>query len=178
MVRRLKQNISTSTQAPMTPAQIEATAQNLEKQAHDHPDDFQVLVNLASIYEQLQRFDQENKTLDSVVANPKADAQAVMFAAQAYARHTNQNGLEKALERMTTLEPGSPEAWYDLAAIKAMLGKAPEAMTCLRSAMEKNSQRLAVNPKAKNLATMARTDPRFGALRQTPQFKKIVKQPE
>ena len=67
-----------------------------------------------------------------------------------------------------------PEAYYDLAAIKAVLGKTSEALENLRIAMDLNAKRLARDPKASDLAATNRTDPRFDALRNLPEFQKIV----
>ena len=78
--------------------------------------------------------------------------------------------LEKALGRMVTIAPDNPEAWYDLAAIQATLSKTNEAVASLGRAVQLSNQRLAQQPKAKNLAALATLDDKFVALRVMPQF--------
>ena len=73
--------------------------------------------------------------------------------------------LEAALQKLVTLAPESvrPEAYYDLAALKAMLGKNSEALDNLRIALDLNAKRLQGNPSASDLAVTNRSDPRFDA---------------
>ena len=84
--------------------------------------------------------------------------------------------LEATLQKLVTLapEPIRPEAYYDLAALKAVLGKTSEALDNLRIAMDCNAKRLKSDPKASDLAATNRADPRFDALRSLPEFQKIV----
>jgi len=158
---------------PMTAAQMQGALQQMEKDVHDHPTSLQSVANLIGAYVQFQQYDKANKLLDTLMASPQADANTIMFAAQNYARFTNYNGLEHSLERLTVVEADSPEAWYDLAGIKAILGKAPDSMKALRVALDKNAKRLAANPKAPNLAESLKTDPRFGSLRGLAEFQQL-----
>jgi len=77
------------------------------------------------------------------------------------------------------LAPDSPEAWYDLAGLKANLGKAKEALPVLVKALELSAVRRQRDSKALDLANAARGDERFASLRQTPEFQRLVppKQP-
>ena len=86
------------------------------------------------------------------------------------------NKLEDALQKLAGLAPESvkPEAYYDLASIKAMTGKTSEALDDLRISMDLNAKRLKADPTAPNLAVTNRSDPRFDALRNLPEFQKIV----
>jgi Flp pilus assembly protein TadD len=71
---------------------------------------------------------------------------------------------------MVTIAPDNPEAWYDLAAIQATLSKTNEAVASLGRAVQLSNQRLAQQPKAKNLAALATLDDKFASLRAMPQF--------
>jgi hypothetical protein len=78
------------------------------------------------------------------------------------------------LERIVAIDPGQPEPHYDLAALKAVLGKTNESLQNLQVALELNAQRLKTNPAANNLMTQARADPHFNSLHNLPEFQKLV----
>ena len=91
-----------------------------------------------------------------------------------YARLANVPKLEATLEKLTKVMPTSPEAWYDLAVLKAGIGKSTEGLSALRQALDLSAKRLQSNPGASNLIAMARKEVGFGPLRQTPEFKQLV----
>ena len=153
---------------------LQRTVAKLEAQAHANPADFQAAIGLAEGYQHLQKTDAAIRTLDQIVRHPQADANAVLQAAQQYAAMTNYQGLEVALDRLTKLSPGNLEAWYDLAALKASLGRPQEALPALRQALGLNAKRLKQDPKARDLSAEARKDPRFASLRQMPEFKELT----
>jgi tetratricopeptide (TPR) repeat protein len=108
-------------------------------------------------------------------ANPtNIDPNAVLATAQAYAALQNVPKLEASLEKLTKVMPESPEAWYDLAALKASFGKPAEALTALRQALDLSAKRLQHDPKARDLLANARKEDRFAPLRQLPEFQKLV----
>ena len=98
----------------------------------------------------------------------------MLQAAQQYAALTNYQRLEVALDRLAKLSPGKPEAWYNLAALQAVLGKPQEALPALRQAIDLSDKRLKQDPKARDLRAEARQDPRFASLRQMPEFKELT----
>ncbi len=153
---------------------VQRTVAKLEKRAHANPPDFNAAIALVEGYRDMQQFDAAARTLDQVLDHPQADAPAVLQAAMQYAALTNHQKLEVALDRLTKLEPDRPEHWYDLAALRAALGKSPEALLALRQAIELSSQRLKTDPKALDLRAKALQDPHFSALRQLPEFKQVT----
>jgi Flp pilus assembly protein TadD len=82
--------------------------------------------------------------------------------------------LEMTLERLVKIMPAEPETWYDLAALKASLGKQTESLTRLKQALELSAKRRQGNPTANDLLAAVRNDPRFNPLRQLPEFQKLV----
>ena len=114
------------------------------------------------------------RLMDQIVANPQSDPNSLVNVARRYAELGNATGLEQTLVRLVQLVPENPDVWYDLAAIQAVLGKRQTALPSLKQAMQLNTQRLARDPKAKDLAAEAARDDRFGPLRQSPEFQQIV----
>jgi tetratricopeptide (TPR) repeat protein len=160
--------------APPPIAQAPVPLEQLEKESKDNPENFQAAFTLAAGYLQAQQMDKAIVVLDRVLANPKVNSSAVMFVARAYAEMRNTPKLETALEKLTQLEPNSPEAWYDLAAMKATDNKTNEAFQSLRHAMESNASRLDKDPKASNLLLTARADGRFEKWRQSPELRALL----
>jgi len=114
------------------------------------------------------------RTLDQALDDPKLDANGVLSIAQAYAALGNPAKLEAALEKLTKVMPENPEAWYDLAVLKSGIGKPAEALSALRRALDLSAKRLQRDPKARDLVANARKEERFGPLRQSPEFQKLV----
>ena len=100
--------------------------EKLEALVRADPENLPATVGLAEAYRQMQKPDAALALLDKALDNPKLDANAALNLAQAYAALGNVPKLEAALEKLTKLMPGSPEAWYDLAALKASIGKTTE----------------------------------------------------
>jgi tetratricopeptide (TPR) repeat protein len=153
---------------------LERTVANLEALVRGNPTDFSAALGLAEGYRDLQKPEAAIRTLDQVVSHSQVDADTVVQAAQQYAAMTNHQKLAGALDLLTKLKPESPEVWYDLAAVKAVLGKSQEAMPALRRALDLSAQRLKQDPKAHDLQAVARQDSRFDSLRQMPEFKQLT----
>jgi tetratricopeptide (TPR) repeat protein len=153
---------------------LQKTVDKLESQADANPANFQAALGLAEGYRQLQKPDAALRTLDQALNNPKVDANGVLSIAQAYAALGNAPKLEAALEKLTKVMPGNPEAWYDLAVLKSGIGKPAEALSALRQALDLSATRLQRDPKARDLLANARKEERFGPLRRLPEFQKLV----
>jgi tetratricopeptide (TPR) repeat protein len=152
---------------------IQSFAQ-LEKEVQERPTNFQAAFDLAANYLQMQQVPKAIETLDHVLHNPQVNPQALLAVAQAYASMTNYSKLEETLEKLVKMVPDSAETWYDLAAIKASVGKNPEAISNLGHALQLSATRRAQDPKALDLLTKARTDERFIPLRGMPEFQKLI----
>ncbi|HLP76650.1 MAG TPA: DUF2723 domain-containing protein [Candidatus Paceibacterota bacterium] len=146
----------------------------LEKDLKAHPDDFTKAFNLAMQYWKVQQAEKAYATLDAIVNNPKVDPGNVFQVASIYAQLNNLQKLEPTLQKLVKLAPNEPEAWYNLAAARAGLGKTAEALQALRQALELNTKRLAQNPGTTDLRDAAAKDPRFASLTNKPEFKKLV----
>jgi thioredoxin-like negative regulator of GroEL len=153
---------------------LQKTVDKLEALLRANPANSQAAIGLAEGYHHLQKNDLAIQTLDKVFNDPNLDANAVLGIAQAYAALGNVAKLEAALERLTKVMPASPEGWYDLAVLKSGLGKPTEALTALRKALDLSAKRLQQDPKARDLLANARKEERFGPLRQSPEFQKLV----
>jgi tetratricopeptide (TPR) repeat protein len=153
---------------------LQKTVEKLEARLRADPTNFQTAIPLAEAYRHLNQPDAAIRTLDQVVNHPKADASAVLQAAQQYAALTNAQRMAAALDKVTRISPDFPEAWYDLAALKASMGKSEAALPDLRRALDLSARRLASDPKAHDLLAEARWDPSFASLRQNSEFKQLT----
>jgi len=138
------------------------------------PLNFQAALGLAEGYHDQRKDELAVQTLDGVLNHPTVDSNAVLQVAQEYSKLMNFPKLEVALEKLVKLTPASPEAWYDLASMKAAAGKNPEAIQALRQTFDLSDKRLRQNPKAADLVAQAQQDQRFTVLRQTPEFKQLT----
>jgi len=148
--------------------------EQMEAEVARTPTNYQAAFNLASTYAAMQRPDRAAQILDRVLNDPNVQPNAVVALAQAYASMTNWGKLEATLERLVKLLPNEPDPWYDLASLKAVLGKAPDAVQSLTRALELNALRRATNAAVKDLQADARTNPQFAGLRALPEFQKLV----
>jgi beta-lactamase regulating signal transducer with metallopeptidase domain/tetratricopeptide (TPR) repeat protein len=134
----------------------------------------QAVLDQANTFLQMQQTNRAIQVLDKAVSDPGADTGVLVNVAQQYAQMGNVPKLESTLERLVKMPAAGPEAWYDLAALKAGLGKSSEALAALKQALEQSAERLLRDPKARDLLKEARRDARFDTLRQTPEFKNLV----
>jgi len=176
-LKRIKQQ--QGAMAPMmpplsSPSAAEAQIAQLEQQLAADSNNMALLHTLIMQHVQLQQRDKAGARLDQLLANPKADANSLLFAVNAANQLQDWPRVEKCLDRLVKSSPDNPEAWYDLAGIQAMQNKSAEAVASLRQSLTRSRQRLEKNPGALNLYSNAETDPRFTALRQLPEFQQLL----
>ena len=122
----------------------------------------------------MQQPDRSLAILNSILENPHAGVGVMITLAQAYASLNDLPKLEATLERLVKLAPSQPEAWYNLAATKALAGKESEVFRNLRQALDLNAKRLALNSNAPDLRRELENDPKFNALRTKPEFNALL----
>jgi tetratricopeptide (TPR) repeat protein len=162
-------------------SQLESQIQQMEAEAQKNPTNFQNVIGLGRIYFQTHQTNRATELLnrsltlfDQALANPNLRMEDAAAMAQICAQSGNLTKLETVIQKITSLQPTQPEPRYDLAALDAVLGKSPEALQSLRTALDLSAKRLATNPTASNLLLLARTDPRLNSLRNLPEFQALV----
>ena len=155
-------------------AQMQNQVQKMEAEAATNPADLPNLFGLAGEYLQTQQTNRAIAMFDEAVTNAHITSEQLFAIAKFYADNGNFNKLEAVLERIVVVDPGQPEPHYDLAALKAVLGKTNESLQNLQTALEMNSQRIKTNPAANDLMAQARADSHFNSLRSLPEFQKLV----
>ena len=167
------QSIKSQTAAFATP-QPRNELQIMEEQFRANPGNPQAALELAKGYAQSQQPEKANQVLDTLLAGSNVPPSVVIQSAQIYGQLANWGKLEGTLERLVQVSPESPEAWYDLAALKANMRKNADALPALTHAVDLSAKRLQHDPKARDLVAEARKDERFTLLRPTPEFQKLV----
>jgi tetratricopeptide (TPR) repeat protein len=112
--------------------------------------------------------------VERLLARPQADANTILSAATVYNQVRDWAKLQTTLEKLVTVIPTNPEAWYDLAAVQALGGKS-DALASLKKALQLNQERLSKEPGAKDLKASAEADLRFASLRSQPEFQLLLK---
>jgi len=154
--------------------QPRAELQRLEEDFRKNPANSQVALDLAQNLLQIQQTGRAVQILDTILAQPAVPPTVMVHAAQLYSQARDYAKIEVSLEKLVKLAPDSPEAWYDLAGLKANLGKGQEALPALVKALELRAARLQRDTQAPGLANAARGDERFASLRATPEFQRLV----
>ena len=146
----------------------------MEATARTNPANVPNLVMLGSAYIQLQQTNRAIELFDQALGRSELKLQEAEAVAQYFAQLGNYPKLESALRKLVSLAPELPEPRCDLAALQAITGNQTEALQNLKAALDLSAKRLAQNPGAPDLLTAVRTDPRFAAIRNLPEFQKLV----
>ncbi|PYI85740.1 MAG: DUF2723 domain-containing protein [Verrucomicrobia bacterium] len=154
--------------------QVQSNIARFEKEFQANPANPQLALNLISALAQVQNTGRIFQVLDQMLTNPAVDANGAMFVANIAQQLNNIPRVESALQILVKLQPESPEAWYDLAGIRALQAKTAPALESLDKALQLNAARLAQNRGSVNLLTQAQVDVRFSSIRPTPEFQKLV----
>ncbi len=170
---RLIDELEKIKQQQQAAAQTQGQLPALEAEYRARPTNVANALQLANLLAQLGQTDRVRQIADQLLSNATADPNAVYFTVQVYSQLHDTLKLETALQNWVRVSP-TPEAWMDLAAIKSLLNKVPEAMAAVKVCLDLNARRLAANPKASNLALLAKTDERLKLLRDQPEFQQIL----
>ena len=154
--------------------QVEKQLQQMENETRNNPTNFQNIFKLAEIYLQMQQTNRVAALFDQALANTNIPPEGIGLIAQFYAQTGNLPKLESTLEILAKALPNRPEPWYDLAALKAVIGKNGEALQDLHTSLDLSAARLKTNSAARDLLAEARKDQRFDSLRNLPDFQKLV----
>ncbi len=154
--------------------QNKSAIKSLEDSVRTNPNNYQAVLVLADAYQQMQQPERSAQLLDSVLNSTNTDANVLIATIQGYVKLQSWAKTEQALQKLTQLTPENPEAWYDFAVLKATLNKPEESIRALTTALGLNAKRLQRDPKSRDLQDEARKQPQFAALRQMPEFKKLV----
>jgi tetratricopeptide (TPR) repeat protein len=154
--------------------QFNTELQRMENEARTNPTNFQNIFSLASIYFQMRQTDRVTELFDQVLANSHVTPNEIGVIAQFYAQTGNLPKLDNAVEKLVAVAPNEPEPWYDLAAVKIVLGQTSESLRDLQTSLNLSAQRLKQNPQARDLLTEVRKDHRFDSIRTLPEFQKLV----
>ncbi|MBI5383730.1 MAG: DUF2723 domain-containing protein [Verrucomicrobia bacterium] len=147
--------------------------QQMEAEFAARPTNVTNALTLASTLAQMGQTERVRQIADTLTTNAATDANAVYFTVQVFSQLHDTVRLEKALQNWVRVSP-TPEAWLDLAAIETALNKQPMALAALRTSLDLNARRLAANPKASNIALMAKTDERLKPLQALPEFQQLL----
>ena len=162
-------------------SQFNTQLQQMETVAQTNPGDFQNILRLGQVYGQMQQTAQANDLFkramdnaDLALNNPKVRYEDLGALAQICALTGNLPKLEPVIKKIVAIMPDQPEPRYDLAALEAVLGKTSDSLSNLQTSLEMNARRMQANPGASNLVSLVRNDPRFNAIRNLPEFQKLV----
>jgi len=155
----------------------QSNIEQLETHLRNNPNDFQAAFDLAVLYLHMQQTNRALEVLDRVRTNPAADLPVLNVLAQGLAQIGQLDRLEPVLEKLANQQPDFPEAWYNLAALKAALQKQNEAIHALQIALEHNAKRLAKDPNSRNLTNELLRDERFNYMRGLPEFRRLLGPP-
>jgi lipopolysaccharide biosynthesis regulator YciM len=155
-------------------SQAATQLQDMEAMAQTNPANVRNLLTLGSAYLQTQQTNRAVAMFDHAMARPELTMPEAQALAMAYAQLQDLARLDKALRKMVLLAPDLPEPRCDLAALEAITGHSTEAMSDLKLALDLSEKRRAKNPTAPDLVDTVRNDPRFGAIRNLPEFQKLV----
>jgi tetratricopeptide (TPR) repeat protein len=161
-------------QALSNAPKLQQTVDLLAAQVQGSPSNLSAGIALAEGYRDLHKPQLAVQVLDRILNRPNLDANSLMQVAQQLVALADYPRLETTLDKLTAVEPDSPEAWYDLAALRSILAKSPESLQALRQALKLNAERHFRDPKARDLLAELQQDPRFAAIRSLPEFRELT----
>ncbi len=122
-------------------------------------------LELADIYRRMNLIQLFESLTMNVIRQENLPPEVILRVANQYAQMNRADWLGVALERYLQKEPNNAQVWVDYAATQVLTQKPKEGILSLRRAVE-----LGGEPVREHL----RKDQRFNALREVPEFKKLV----
>jgi tetratricopeptide (TPR) repeat protein len=156
-------------------AKLSQAVDLLGVQLSNNPDNLEAALGVAEGERALKRPQAALQALDTILASPQADPNIILQSAEQLVALADYPRLELALTKLTKVAPSSAEAWYDLAALRSILGKTNECLEALRQALSLSAARLARDPKARDLLQQIPADPRFNAVRPLSEFQTLTR---
>ncbi len=156
-------------------AKLKQTVDLLGVQLSNNPEDLEAALGIAEGERALKRPQAALLALDKILASPQADPNILLQSAEQFVALSDYRRLELALDKITKVAPSSAEAWYDLAALRSILGKTNECLEALRQALSLSAARLARDPKARDLLQQLPADPRFNPVRSWSEFQNLTR---
>lgn len=154
--------------------QFRTNFQRMEDEVRKNPTDVRASFTLASAYLQMQQTNRALELFNRILNQSNVDANVLATMARIYVEQNDLQKLETTLDKLVVAAPLQPETWYDLAAIKSVLGKNKESMQALSRSLELNAERLKRDTNARDLAKELINDRRFDAIRSLPEFQQLV----
>ncbi len=144
---------------------MSAKKQQLEQILKTGKIDFNQSMELISVYFNMGQVRQADALAAQMLRGQDLSPQAIMQIAQIMAQTQRYPIVEQALKKYTADQSNDPNGWINLAGLQLILNKRSEMLTSLKKAIEVGGE---------PVRNRLRTDQRFAAVRNTPEFKKLV----
>jgi hypothetical protein len=143
--------------------------------------DTRTLLTVLQAYTQMKMHSQRQLLIPRVVqaaskdlADPKATLAHLQIAAQAFNMCGQMPLLERTMARLGQMQKDSPETWYDLAGVQAVLRKTNDSLASLANAIRLSDARRKANPQAQDLRPLVIKDGRFNILKTLPAYSELT----
>lgn len=122
-------------------------------------------LELADIYRRMNLNQLFESLTMNVIRQDNLPTEVILRVANMYAQMNRADLLATALERFLQKDPNNARVWLDYAGTQAIMQKVKESMQSLRRAIELGGE---------PIRDIVRKDPRFNAVRESPEFKALV----
>lgn len=137
----------------------------LERMAEGGQIEINAAMELISLYRRFNRWPQFDALMQQLLAQPGLPAEAYLQMGRLAYEAQRGPFLDLALQRYTTVQPGDPNGWIELAAVRLALGRPDDAIAILRNAI------IAGGDSAR---AHLRKDARFQGLLGRPDFQQML----
>ena len=173
-LNRIKNSMPRNTAPPPAAAIPQEQLNALEAQFKTQPSNFALGFQYVAACIQSQQSQKAIETLDQIVAQPTADPNTLLLAADGFAQVGLVAKVEQTLQQLVKSAPDNPEGRFQLAAFQAMQNKPALALESLSNSLRLSAARLAKDPSAQNLYAAAAADTRLASLRSMPECQQLL----